>query len=241
MQQSFRAIVLRQIKYSDKSNIVILYTQERGRISALIPAQSNRKARVSRNLFQPLVILDLIYTQRSNTGIGRIVEAKLHYPAINIMSDPLKMSLVLFLGEFLYGLLQEESASRSLFVFIENSIKWLDMSEKSIANFHLAFLLRLMHFVGIKPNLEEYVPSSFFDLRDGTFVALRPLHQQVIYGDDLEKLVNVLRMTYNNMHLYKMSRNQRMSLLQLILDYYQVHYSSLKELHSLKILQDLFD
>lgn len=241
MQQSFQAIVLRQIKYSDKSNIVTLYTQERGRISALIPAQSSRKAKVSRNLFQPLFILDLVYTQRTSNGIGRIVEAKLHYPAIHIMTDPSKMSLVLFLGEFLYGLLQEESGSHSLFVFLTRSIQWLDTSEKSIANFHLAFLLRLMHFVGITPNLEDYVPSAYFDLRDGAFVALRPLHQQVIYGADLEKLVSVLRMTYNNMHLYKMSRSERRMLLQLILDYYQVHYSSLQELHSLKIMQELFD
>lgn len=241
MQQNFEAIVLRQIKYSDKSNIVTLYTQEMGRISALIPAQSNRKAKVSRNLFQPLVILDLVYTKRNSTGIGRIVEAKLHYPAISIMANPLKMSLVLFLGEFLYGMLQEESASRSLFLFLKRSIQWLDTSENSVANFHLAFLLRLMYFVGIQPNLEEYIPSSYFDLRDGTFVPVRPLHQQVLYGDDLQKLVNVLRMTYSNMYLYKMSRSQRISLLQLILDYYQVHYPSLKELHSLKIMQDLFD
>jgi len=241
MQHSFKAIVLRQIKYNDKSNIVTLYTKERGRITVLIPAQSHRKAKVSRNLFQPLVILDLVCSQRTSRRIGRVLEAKINYPATNIMVNPIKMSLILFLGEFLYGLLQEENASSSLFIFVEYSIKWLDNSKKSIANFHLAFLLRLMHFVGIKPNLEEYMPLSYFDLQNGTFVRTKPLHQHVLYGNDLEKLIDVLRMTYDNMHLYKMSRSQRLSLLQLILDYYQIHYPSLKELQSLKILQTLFD
>ena len=53
-------------------------------------------------------------------------------------------------------------------------------------------------------------------------------------------LARLMRMDMTNMHLFRFSRRERNEALDLILEYYSLHYTSLTSLRSLDILRELF-
>ena len=81
----------------------------------------------------------------------------------------------MFLAEFLYRAVREETENIPLFTYLVHSINWLDECKSAFANFHLVFLLRLTRFLGLYPNLEVYQEGVYFALQIGCFV-LKPTH-----------------------------------------------------------------
>ena len=95
-------------------------------------------------------------------------------------------------------------------------------------------------FVGFSPNIEDYTEGCCFDLRSGTFCMSNPFHPDVLLPNDASKMLTLLRMNYENMHLFKMSRQERNQLLDVLLKYYGIHVPSFPEMHTLDVLRELF-
>ena len=66
----------------------------------------------------------------------------------------------------------EEASNKGLFSFLENSLKWLDNSDK-ISNFHMMFILNLLKYLGINPRLKSS-DSKFLSFKDGSFEKEKP-------------------------------------------------------------------
>lgn len=242
MYQKVQAIVLQRIKYNDRHNIVVLYTRELGRISCLLPiARSRKGSGLHPNVFQMLSLLDLELSQKGKNGMYKIKEARSVSPWVTIPFDPVKLSLAMFLSEFLYHLLKDESGSESLFVYIQASLQWLDVSQDSVANFHITFLIRLLRFLGLEPNIEDGYQQGYFDMVDSCFTMTRPIHTHYLQPEQAVTLKQMLRIQYATMHLYKMSRSERVELLDIILQYYRLHLTHLPDLQSVEMMQTLFD
>jgi len=88
--------------------------------------------------------------------------------------------------------------------------------------------------------LEGFREGCFFDLRDSVFVDSRPLHNDFVEPDEAARVVTLMRMNYESMHLFRMSREQRGRCATVILDYYRLHVARFPELRSLAVLQQLF-
>ena len=101
-------------------------------------------------------------------------------------------------------------------------------------------MMRLAKFVGFSPNVEDYTEGCCFDLRSGTFCISTPFHPDVLLPNDASKMLTLLRMNYENMHLFKMSRQERNQLLDVLLKYYSIHVPSFPEMHTLDVLRELF-
>lgn len=242
MYQKVQAIVLQRIKYNDRQHIVVLYTRELGRVSCLLPiVHSKRSNGVHANVFQMLSLLELELSKKGNNGMYRIKEARNLSPWMTIPFDPVKLSLAMFLSEFLFHLLKDESGSDSLFVFIQTSLQWLDASQDSVANFHIAFLIRLLRFLGLQPNVEDGYHQGYFDMIDSCFTMTRPMHRHYLQPEQAVALKQMLRIQYATMHLYKMSRSERVELLDIILQYYRLHLTHLPDLQSVEMMRSLFD
>ena len=69
MLRKSKGIVLHTVKYSDKSNIVHIYTEQGGRMSFLIPASRSRKSAVNGLLFQPLSLVEFEADIRPRSGL----------------------------------------------------------------------------------------------------------------------------------------------------------------------------
>lgn len=240
MLQKYVGIVLHTVKYNDKANIVHVYTEQSGRMSFLIPAQRSRKSAVKQVLFQPLSVVEFEADMRPRSGIHPIKEAKAWYVFTSLPYDPYKSAIAMFLAEFLYRALKEETTNVPLFAYLVHSVQWLDVCETSFANFHLVFLMRLSRFLGIYPNVEEYSSSDYFDLLNACFVSSQPYHGMFVRPEEASHIRTLMRMNYETMHLFAMNRMERNRCLDIINEYYRLHLPDFPELKSLPVLQELF-
>ena len=222
-----KGIVLHTLKYNDTSIIVDMYTELSGRTSFLVPVPRSRKAAVKSVLFQPLSFIEFEADYRPNATLYRVKEAKSFY---------------LFLAEFLYRAIREEAENRPLFAYLQHSVIWLDECREGFANFHLVFLMRLSRFLGLYPNLEDYHTGDYFDLLNACFTSTRPqLHSSYINPEEAGRLRQLMRMNYETMHLFGMSRAERTRCLTIMNDYYRLHLPDFPALKSLDVLKELFD
>ncbi|MDR0186952.1 DNA repair protein RecO [Prevotella brunnea] len=234
------AVVLRSIKYGESSLIVDVLTEKSGRVSFIVRVPKTSKSRVKKQYFQPLTILDLEYFDRARSTLQHIRDARIAVPYSTIPFDPIKSSLLFFLSEFLFYVTQSEQENAALFRYIVNSLEWLDASSEGLANFHLLFMARLSRFVGFYPNLTTYREGSFFDLRNGCFSPKAPLHTDFLSSADATFVINLMRMNYETMHLFKFTHEERNRIAALILYYYRLHIPNMPELRSFSILKDVF-
>jgi DNA repair protein RecO (recombination protein O) len=189
----------------------------------------------------PLSVLEMELERRPTQDMYRLREVKLSFPLARLLSDPLKNALALFLAEVLYRVVRETEPDARLFDFLYRSIRLLEDGNEGMANFHLVFLLHLLHYLGISPNVGTYRDNAYFDMRNGVFVPSPPLHTHYLDQTESRVFARLFRITYENMVLYTFSRRNRVDILQKIIAYYRLHLPEVTEIKSLPILQTLFD
>lgn len=241
MLHTTRGIILHTLSYNDKYVIVHAYTESFGRMSYLVARQRSRKSKVSHALFMPLSVLEMEVDHQLKRELQRIKETKVCYHLTEIASHPLKNVIALFTAEVIYRSVRTREADARLFQFLFESIRWLEMAEQGIANFHLVFLIHLVRYLGVFPNADSYQPGYFFDLLNGVFVSAPPAHAHYLNEQESVVFSRLLRMSYENMALYSFSRRERSDIIQRILEYYRLHLSDFPELKSLSVMQSLFD
>ncbi|MGI6242259.1 MAG: DNA repair protein RecO [Prevotella sp.] len=240
MEVKSRALVLHALKYGESQMIIDLLTREQGRMSFICYLPKTSKGKVKKQFFQPLTLLDLVYNYRPNHNLQRFVDVRLAMPYGSIPFDAYKLSISLFVSEFITYATRDEQQNKPLFDYIESSMVWLDNVSKSFANFHLVFMMHLSRFIGFFPNLSDNVRGAWFDLRNGSFSLLRPSHSDCLQPSEASVIGVLMRMDYDNMHLFRMSQAQRNRCVEIILYYYRLHIPSFPELKSLEVLQSLF-
>ena len=249
------AIVLHAFKYGETRLIVDVFSRESGRLSLIASLPKTRKARLKKQYFQPMTLLEITYEQRPHVQLQSLKDARLLTAWASIPFSSEKLALSLFVAEFLYHALRSEQQNEPLFSYISDSMQWLDTAEGGYANFHLTFLMRLSRFLGFYPNLEEQPLATLhaaarqqmphadmvFDLRAGTFNSQVPLHRDFLPPDEARRIRVLMHMDFPTMHLYRLSRHDRNRIIEVLLHYYRLHIPQFPELKSLSVLQELWD
>ena len=240
MEVKTRAIVLQTIKYGDAQLIVDFFTEKLGRLSFMVKIPKSSKSKMKRQLFQPLMLLNLEFDHRPKASLQRIRDVAISSPFVDIPFSPFKLAMSMFLAELLGRATRNEQANVPLFSFIEESVLWLDRAREGFANFHIVFMVRLTFFLGFSPNLESGVTGDYFDLEEGRFVSFVPTHTHYLNKEDSLRMVSLFRLSYETMHLYTMSRLDRNRCIEVILQYYKIHVPGFPELKSFSVLKELF-
>ena len=142
------AIVLRSIKYGDSQLITDMLTETFGRVSFVSNIPRTQKAKIKKQLFQPLTVLEIELDHRPNARLQRLRDARMAYPFTSIPYSEAKLAITLFLAEFLCHATRSEQQNVPLYRYVETSVRWLDGAQQLFANFHLAFMIRLSRFLG---------------------------------------------------------------------------------------------
>ncbi|MDE6291082.1 MAG: DNA repair protein RecO C-terminal domain-containing protein [Muribaculaceae bacterium] len=246
MKEKITGIVLGTVRHSDRHNVTGIYTRERGRMAFLTPAGSSRQSRQIASCFQPLSIVEA----QINVNPTR----ELHVPTSVVRAEvwrslyynPIKMTVAMFLSEFLGRLLHDSPAEPSLWDFIMQSIRFLDATDDdtTIANFHITFLVGLMRMTGIFPDLSGYTDGMEFDMKSGQMVlpfsmqgGARGLRIDAGRSSFLPKLV---RITYANSRCFRFNGKERSEILNDLLRYYSCHFPGCGHLKSLDIMREIF-
>ncbi len=136
-----KGLVLNTINYNDKYVLVQVFTESFGRVTYMVSKAKGRNSKAPRSLFSPLAVLDLEVEHQASRDIQRVREARSEFYLYDISADLSKTSMAFFLSEFLSRVLRDTNDSQLLFSFLEQSVQILEMTDKSIANYHLIFML----------------------------------------------------------------------------------------------------
>lgn len=232
-------IVLGISSYSDTFSIARIFTREHGRVSYLLPKQRGRKSKIRPSFFFPLSLLRLEAEHMPMRDIQRLRETERLLPLYSLCTDMTKVSIAFFLAEFLSSVLRESDRNELTYDYVRNSIEVLEASEKGVPNFHLAFMVGLTRYLGIYPNMEGSEEAPFFDMLDGEFVKHSPPHPHYLKPSEGGYLRQLERITYQNMHLFRLSRGDRNQIVDYLLRYYRLHLYDFPRLKSLEVLREL--
>lgn len=219
MIEKTRGIVLHTLRYGDAKVIATLFTENRGAMGFAVRVPNTRRSAMQNVLLAPLSMLEVDIDYQESARLQKLLDVRVDEPFRTLPYHPLKQTIALFLGEFLYYALREEQANPDLYIYLRNSLLWLDECNEGFANFPLTFLIRLSRFLGVWPNIEE---------------AQAGLSEQ-----ERELVPIMLRMDFATMHLFRFSREQRSRMLQVLNDYYRNHVPHFPELRSMAILREV--
>ena len=236
-----KAIVLRNLKLGERKMIVDLLTENHGRLSVVMAIPSTQRGKLKKQYFQPMTVIDAELELRPRQDLHHLRDVRLAVPYASIPFHAAKLSITLFLGEFLCHATRGEQLNPQLFAYVEASLRWLDGCATSFANFHLVFMMRLTRFIGFFPFLEDYHDGDVFDLRAGTFASNAPMHTDFIPAVDAARIGTLMRMNYESMHLFKMNHDDRNRIVDVLVHYYRLHVPGFPELRSLDVMKELWE
>jgi len=236
MNATTKAIVLSTIKYSDYDIIVKCYT-ELGIKSYLIKRIfKHGKGKLSPAYFQPLTQLEITANYNPNKTLHFIKEAIINYSYTTISSNVAKQTIAVFLSEVLTKVLKEEEPNHKLFLYLETAFIWLDTHLMS-ANFHLLFLMNLTKYLGFYP--ENDSSALYFDLEQGKF-SNQQISNQYLSGENLVHFKMLLGTNFDVLHELKFNKKVRQTILDNLIQYFQLHLPGFSKPKSLEVLKAVF-
>ena len=233
-----KAIVLTSIKYGEADLIVKCLTEQGVKSYLLRSIFRSKSKKLKIGYFQPLTQLEITAVHNKQGNLNKISEARVFYLYQTLATNIYKQSIALFLAEVLAYSLKEEEENQFQFSYIETSLKWLDLHD-SFASFHLVFLLELTKYLGFYPDT-SLMSANFFDLEEGKFTMSQPFRSFLI-GEKLILFKSLIGIKFDSMVELKWNSESRQTVLDILLEYYELHLPGFKKPRSLKVLKEVFN
>jgi DNA repair protein RecO (recombination protein O) len=148
--------------------------------------------------------------------------------------------VAIFLGEVLTSVLKEETPHDEMFEYIEESIMYFESCKEGFANFHIAFLAGLSSFLGFEPHPRLEKEDQFFDMLNGIFVPVPPVHGNYANEEITNILADFFVASYDSIGNISLSGKMRNDILETLIRFYSLHLPGLKRIKSLEILKEVF-
>lgn len=237
MLHKTRGIILQTIPYSDSSIIARVYTELFGLQSYMVSGARRKRSETKVNALQPLSLVEMVTYHKEKRDMNRVKELKPEYLYTAIPYDIRKSSIALFLNEMVLKSIREVEANSSLFEFLHSSLKVLDLQEEGVANFHLVFLMKFSRLLGFHPQGAFSDKTAVFDLQSGLFSGQEPTHPYFLPPPQSRFWSQLAVCNYGS-ELPIDHATRRMLLEKLIL-YYELHISTVRDVISHRILEEV--
>lgn len=241
MAEKINGIVLNVRKYNDHNCIVTLFTRERGRLAFISPSGTGKALNARRARLQPLAILSTDLNFKAGSELQRLGSVTPTEVWKDIYFHPAKSALALFISEFLYRLLNATMPDRQLYDFLVESFRFLDKMKDQVADFHIPFLVSLLTFSGIQPDVSAHKAGYVFEFASGSFVPEFEAKGPSLSGEEAKAVTFVTRLNFSNMKCLRLTSANRRQILYGILNYYSYHFPGLGSLKSPEILREIFE
>lgn len=232
-----RGIVFRTVKYGETSVISDIFTEEKGLCTFIGGGVRSAKARMPYNLFQPMTVVDLVAYHREHAGANRLKELRAAEVWKAIPFDLNRGAVALFMAEVCRKSIHEEEENRELFEFLLANLHELDSTPHPIANLHLHFLLGLSEYLGFRPQPPEEAGELFFDLKEGDFSPTPPPHPFILEPAQSRQMLDLLERPLEQAHETPIPRAERKALLSKLLQFYQLHLPTFKDINTPQVLE----
>jgi DNA repair protein RecO (recombination protein O) len=239
MLHKTRGIVFKTTDYGESSVIVQVFTEKFGLQSYIVNGAKKPKAKIARNMLQPLHLLDMVVYHKNTGNVQRIAELKNSPVLQTIPYDVIKSSVAMFLNEVLYKAVRQQSADENLFGFIFSAIEWLDHQTEGLANFHLLFLIQLTRYIGFYPDRYLAGDADYFDLKNGVFSRYKPDSTSYLLPPHTQNFTVLLQCSFENILHLKLTNDDRRYLIQKLLEYYALHIEGFGSIRSHEVLEEV--
>lgn len=218
-----QAIVLKYINYTDSSIIVNLLTRDFGKQTYIVRGLRGKSSKTKINLLQPMTIINIDVKHKPKSNIHSLQEFSLAEFYKQIPYNITKSSIAVFLAEVVNKTLKDGDEDTEIFAFVKQYMLKLDEIEANYSNIHIIFLVRLTSFLGFYPNVDNNV---FYSSEiNKTLTSLT------------EKVLNSNELVIN---LDEVNSSNRNNILDLLLEYYNIHLQTNINIKSLDVLKAVF-
>ena len=239
MLQKTRGIVITTTDYAEASVIAKIYTEEFGLQSFMLNGVRKSKSRFNNNLLQALSTVELVAYYRPHKTLHRVSELNSSPQLSSIPYDTVKTALAIFLAEVLHRSIREEETNKELFNFLHHSIELLDVQAEDCSRFHLCFMIQLARYLGFHPQGNYSITTSYFDLQEGMYQQQPPMHPHYLDSNLSEKLHQLSRIGFEELHTLKINSTERKQLLHALIEYYELHHTQGVRLKSYSVLEEV--
>lgn len=240
MIQTTQAIILSSLKTNGEKLVVRALTREFGKVNFLVYGAWSKRGGHKASLVFPLSLVSLSLDFKPNADLQVAKDISLDAPMMDLMRNPYKSTIALFVGEMLDSCIHQGEESEHLFEFCYNSALVLEHADRGVENFHIAMLVGLSSHLGIAPNVDRS-EKGFFDMMQSAYVGVRPPHPHYLDIKATAYLYVLSHITYRNMSYYKYNRGDKRTVLEKIIEYYRLHVAGVGEIRSLQTLVEYYD
>ncbi|MFO7852261.1 MAG: DNA repair protein RecO [Bacteroidota bacterium] len=240
MLEKTEGIVLHTFKHSDSGIISHIFTKKYGRLSFIVKGISNKKGTTRRAYFQVLQPLSIEFYYREKRDLHIIKEAHPLFNYLNLHTDIRMTSIIMFLGEVLYKALRPAGPDEHLYNYLIDTLEYLDNEKRLLLNFHIGFIIGLSKYLGIAPSNNYSRDLQYFDMQNGIYTDVPPIHGFYM-GKKYSSLLNdFLRSNISECNEILLSGHARKEFLDDLLAFYSLHLPGFQNVRSLKIYSDMF-
>lgn len=245
MLEKIQGFVTDIVRHNDRHNVVSLYTRTRGRMSFLVPVGKSKQGKTRNAIIVNMACLAADVNIRGGQELLHLSNPSAIRLWPGIYFNPIKNAVLFFVTDFCNRLLRQSPPDAKLWDFLYYSLEVLDSAPVTrIPNFHIAFLVNLLPFMGIAPSIDNGKGGYIFDMLSGTMVDPdfpSAMQRRILLPmRDSEFIPALARINYRNMHLYRFSASERQEVIDGLLRYYSLHLPLPSTLPSLDVLRDLF-
>lgn len=226
-----KSIVLTSTQYRDDSYMLNLFTESAEVVSVSVSVRG-RSSKVKRGYLMPLTLLDVEFRGKENAKVRYLSDCRVYRVNSDLTLNPMKMLVSQFLAEMIWRTFRFGGGDGRVFDFIEKSIIEFDELREGVQDWHLLFLIRMMHYIGIMPDLSDYSDGCVIDVSEGK--AVRYGFGEVLDSEMTGCLVKMMRDVD-----FRLSGRERSRMVDFIVRYYQVHLEGFGEAKSLEVLRSL--
>lgn len=238
-QHATRGLILHQVKYSDSSIILKVYTEQYGPQSYIMRGVRKKNKKTGMAILQPMTLVELVGGHSSKSALQYVKEIRIASVYKDIPFNMSKSSVLMFLNEVLYKVLKEESANMALFSFLFHSMEFFDQYEGPIANFHLLFLIHLSKYLGVHPRNNYSERDNVFDFMEGKFTHGNNENIYLLDAKSSHWLHELLNIDLYELKNLNIPYAVRLELNNGLIDYYKLHIPGLEVIKSLEVVQSI--
>jgi DNA repair protein RecO (recombination protein O) len=225
--------------YSETSIITRIYTEQLGLQTYIVKGVRKKGARIKRNLFTPLSIIQLVANHKEGEGMRVMREASCEFQLNGIATNMAKTAVSIYISELLSHSVSAQMADPNLYGFIEDAVLNLDRATGSIAGFPLSFTIGLTQFLGFDPHNNFSADNTFFDMEEGNFCAHPPGHPYYLTSPLSDRLSEVFTALNAGVISIVADHATRSELLAKMLEYFRIHLPAFGEIRSVQVLTDV--
>ena len=159
--KKMKAVVLKVSDLGESDKIITLYSRQAGKVAGIAKGAKKSKKRFS-NKLEIFSLLDVLYDDRSRSGLIRVVEAELLTPFISLREKYDRYVGAALACELIYYWSRDYDADRNIFNLLIWALQSID-SGKSSRVMQIFFQIKLYTLLGYKLHLSGCIKCGIAD------------------------------------------------------------------------------